>query len=140
MQFSMKKLENEPIILIDIHGHFDEEDGHDHAHDHFNEAFMHMIMSTPERDIVIMDMSDYHPNFSELVQLLAHMRDDIREMGGPKIVDREMQYIVVGTDELVRLGVNAMSQRQYGGMRILLFSTLDIALTYAREELERQFA
>jgi hypothetical protein len=77
----------------------------------------------------ILDLTDFQITFSDLVQVLASMVNDHPDMYSHRSLK---ELCVVTHSDVIRLGANALSQAQYGGVRTRVFRTLDEALAYAR--------
>lgn len=81
--------------------------------------------------VIIIDMSAVNINFTTLADALAMARDQIRKEreAGATLPGR---YLFVGSDDLVSIAADAMTQEQYGGIGGMLFASYDDALAHAR--------
>lgn len=78
----------------------------------------------------ISDASQLDLSFSDLVMALAGAtRTDGWKVGAPNSVT-----IFVGSNELVRMGREALKQQQYGAVEVELFESLDAALDWVRSQ------
>jgi hypothetical protein len=51
------------------------------------------------------------------------------------MADPRLNTVIVGSGEMVRFGIQAFEQEQYGGLKFPLFASVDEALKYAREQI-----
>jgi hypothetical protein len=76
----------------------------------------------------INDMSEVRWSFSDVVLGMGAAASAGGVMRHPNL----REIIVISRSELVRLGVGALGQSQYGGLRARLATNLEEALTYIR--------
>jgi len=54
------------------------------------------------------------------------------------LADPRLNTLIVGSSEMAKFAVTAFQQEQYGKLNFRLFTSVDEALTYAREELKKR--
>jgi hypothetical protein len=89
-----------------------------------------LVEDASETVYVIDDFSDVPLRFDDIVLKLAHLTRN--KPGSPS--DPRIQYLLVGTHEMLELAARSASQRQYGEVEMPLFESIDDALEYARRE------
>ncbi len=65
--------------------------------------------------------------FDQLTDLLSMMRGQFQGL--------PVTFVFVGTSNLAKLGATALKQRQYGGWDVVIFATLEEAMTYIDDQL-----
>jgi hypothetical protein len=82
----------------------------------------------------ISDGSQSQISFSDLVMMLPKvtLENNPLSMRDKRFID----LVVAPEKGLVRMGVDSLKQRQYGGMAVHIFGTLEEAIAYAREKLQ----
>jgi hypothetical protein len=77
----------------------------------------------------IIDVTQWRITFSDLMLVL-----DIDTRGGSG-VDPRVRTVIVGSGEMVTLGIEAMKQQQYGAVNIPGFATMAEALAFVEAQL-----
>lgn len=131
MAISATRLPDEPIIIVKYIDPPDPPDEQAAETSHQMSALMKDIEGPVYR---INDILDYDLQFSDMVLgMAAEMRG-----GLPGTVsDSRVHTVTVGSSELVRIGTEAAKQSQYGEIDIKLFTSIDDALSYVREEIAK---
>ncbi|PJF39244.1 MAG: hypothetical protein CUN55_14910 [Phototrophicales bacterium] len=123
MAVETQKLPNEPILIITAKGKFTPEN----IETSFNEINKYY---DPDGEMlyIISDNTELDMSFSDVVTGLASVtrREGFR-FGAPNSM-----LIMVGTSEMVRLGTEAMKQKQYGNLEVPMFDNIDDAIAFAR--------
>lgn len=81
---------------------------------------------------LVVDASQLSMNFSDLVQGLATVASN---QYGKILAEKRLRIAAVVTNKILEFGTKALSQLQYGGLKVEVFNTLDDALVFARSEL-----
>lgn len=89
------------------------------------------VGATSGKLYIIYDASDLKIAFSDMLFGLAEHAH--RSEGSVR--DTHTVTIVVGTDEMLKLAVEALKQPQYGEVSLPMFDSRDKALAYAREHI-----
>lgn len=84
-----------------------------------------------DRYFVVIDASQITFGFSEIVGFLGESRAARQQRRD----DMPVSVAIVGTGALVEMATNALSQQQYGGYKVRLFTSLDDALDAIHAEL-----
>lgn len=135
MSIQVERLPGESILVISFTGSLVNairSPGH---------ALMHrqiadLIAETPGVITLIVDIREANLSFSDMVLALDNVRREIAEMGGSSFAAKNFRYTLVGQGDLVELTADAMGQKQYGQIEVLLFSTPDEAIYHARRQSE----
>jgi hypothetical protein len=78
----------------------------------------------------ITDTRQTKPTLDVIIEGMAQMRRAVP-------VDPRFRTIIVGTEEMVKLGAQAAKQAQYGERMMSVFATVEEAIEYARAELAK---
>jgi hypothetical protein len=94
-----------------------------------NRVIIALLESVPGPMPYILDVTDISVTFGDMVGVLgAGTRGE-----APAYIHRNISELLVVTQSvLITLGVQALAQAQYGGLKTHIFSTREEALTYAR--------
>jgi hypothetical protein len=130
MAFDTERLEGEPIIVVRSRRQPD-----DHRREMYEmyEA-VDALIGPDEEVFCITDLSDTKINFSSMVMGMSSIRD--KRPGSPS--DPRITNIMVASGPLWNLAANAASQTQYGGVNVHLYSTVEEAIEFARQESRRK--
>jgi hypothetical protein len=128
MAYTLEKLPDEPIIILTVRDPLGTPAEHRKSHEEIV-----ALINTIEGDVYrITDMRELNITFAQMVDRIAQ-EGKARAAGA--MSDERIKGIVVGSHDMVRFGTQAVSQQQYGGLKVPLFETLNEALTYARTEI-----
>lgn len=78
----------------------------------------------------IYDLREIKMSFGDLVLAMANQT----QKAAGSLGDPRLKAVIVGSGEMVRLGILAFQQEQYGKMKFPLFDSMEEALKYAREQ------
>lgn len=82
--------------------------------------------------VYVNDLGSFNLNFADMIGLMASVtRGNLAVMKHPNL----LMTIVISTNNMVRLGVNALAQNQYGSLRTEVVPTFQDALAHAAREL-----
>jgi hypothetical protein len=126
MAFDVERLEGEPIIVV--RGRREPDDHRREMIDMF--TAVDALIGPDEKVFCITDLSDTKVNFSNMVMGMSSIRD--RRPGSPS--DPRITNIMVASGPLWNLAASAASQAQYGGVNVHLYSTVEEAIEFARQE------
>lgn len=135
MSIQVKRLPGEPILVISFTGSLISairSPGHSLMHRQIADLFA----EAPGVITLIIDIREASLSFSDMVLALDNVRREIVDVGGRSFVEKNFQYALVGQGDLVELAADAMGQKQYGQIEVLLFSTPDEAIDYAHRKSE----
>ncbi len=122
MTIVVEQLDNDPIIVATIFEPVDMA-----VDPQKNRELCNEIARKYEGKVYrIIDFTHFELTFSQMVMGLA---EDIR------LSERNIVPLIVGNTNLVRLQAEAMKQEQYGGFEAKVFTSVDAAIAYAREQL-----
>jgi hypothetical protein len=124
---SAEHLPNEPILIIKLYKEYVV--GRDTAE----------MLSTVNSQIgenesglySIYDLTEMKMSFGDLVMALSNQA----QKAPGAMADPRVTTVIVGSSELVKFGVEAFKQEQYGNLKFPLFESVEEALSYAREQL-----
>jgi hypothetical protein len=135
MPFKIEKLRDEPILVVSAIEPFDFKVDYGP----FVRELLGLLEQSSEPVFEITDGRTIKLSFSEVVSLLATVTkgDDAKSLEKhPKV----RAWLIAVDNDLLRMGVNALGQAQYGGQAIPIFRTVDEALAYARQQISKQAA
>lgn len=90
------------------------------------------VLETVEGNLYsVVDVQSIHLSFSDLVMGLANA---VTDKTGWKLSNERTPLIVVGAHSMIKLAVDAIKQRQYGAKNVTLFTDMNEALRYARQQ------
>ncbi|HML24999.1 MAG TPA: hypothetical protein PKD09_25315 [Aggregatilinea sp.] len=127
MSIYIEKSSEEPILFHVIQGHIDTGE--------IRQAYEQdaaLCKNDPGPIFRISDSRSWEPDFSQMMLVVAEMA---REMQVRNAFESKVVNISVTNDDVVRLGMDSMSQQQYGGNEIITFTDMDAALAYVRDQL-----
>ncbi len=78
----------------------------------------------------LLDIREVRVEWSDLVAGLAEAKDAAISTQNPN----NLGTLVVTDNDILKLGMKALGQRQYGGSRVALFESIDDALAFARSQ------
>lgn len=125
MSFSVERVQDEAIIILNLKSGYNFEQDTPRAHQQVADIIA-QIETTPVYRIT--DFSTIDMSFGDLVTALAAATQ--AEPGS--MTDPHIKNVFVGNSEMVDLAADSLIQTQYGKIPTLVFSSLDDALTYAR--------
>ncbi len=128
MPVAVEQIPNQPIIVVTVTEPFDPLKEMPVSNRQFSEIAA-TIQGTLYR---IVEITRLKIGFNDLVNVLA-----VDTRSGPG-ADPRVRTVIVGSGEMVELGVKAMKQRQYGAKETPMFASLDEALTYVNAELAKK--
>lgn len=131
MPISVEKLSEEPIIIVKISGPVDL------ARDvpALSNKARSVLDATNEPIWNITLMEDLHLSFGEVVMALGmSTRGELNFLRHPKV----REYMIIADDGVVQLASRALSQAQYGGLRVTMCGSLEEALRKVRECIKGQ--
>jgi hypothetical protein len=130
MAYTIEKLPDEPIIILTVRDPLGTPAEHRKSHEE-----MVAVINTIEGNVYrITDMRELNINFADMLHRIA---EEAKARSAGAMSDERIKGIVVGSHDMVRLGTQALSQQQYGGLKIPLFERLEEALDYARDEIRK---
>lgn len=125
MAFSVERVPDEPIIIMTILRRYDFEKDAPEAHTEVDR----LLEEIEGRAYLITDYSQIDLTFSQLVVALGRAtRGETGSASDPRI----RQNIFVGEGEMVDLAAESLLQTQYGKLPVVVFPSLEKALTYVR--------
>lgn len=128
MPVAVEQIPNQPIIVVTVTEPFDP----------FKEMpvstrqFQELTASIQGTIYRIVNVTRLKMLFNDLVNVLAA---DTRGGAG---ADPRVRTVIVGSGEMVELGVKAMKQQQYGAKETPMFASMDEALAYVNAELAKK--
>jgi hypothetical protein len=131
MSYTVKKLPGEPILLNVVGKAYDI--GRD-APAACQELF-DLLEALDAPVFLVVDARELKANFGDVVVGLgATTREGVAVLKHPNI----REIVLVTTSGLVSMGVKALGQVQYGGLKSSAFETLDEALAYVRDRVAEE--
>ncbi len=128
MSYTIELLPGEPILLSNIHADFN-------VGQELLEAVNQLTRMLDAADgqlYYVTKLENFSLSFGDMVQVLSRLTSgDLAFMKHPNLY----KVVVVANNDLIRLGSNALSQTQYGGVRVDVFDSLEEALASVRDEL-----
>lgn len=126
--YTIERLPGEPIVLSTIHADFS-------VGKELPEAvgkLTQMLDAADEPLYYVTKVDNFSLSFGDMVQALGRLTSgDLAFVQHPNLY----KIVVVAYNNLIRLGSNALSQTQYGGVRVDVFDSLEEALASVRDEL-----
>ncbi len=130
LKVTAQHLPNEPILIIKLYR--DYVVGKDTAE----------MLSTVNEQIgenesglySIYDLTEMKMSFGDLVMAMSNQA----QKAPGAMADPRVTTVIVGSSEMVKLGVQAFQQEQYGNLRFPLYESVEEALKYAREQLAKR--
>lgn len=127
MKISVERLPDAPILIITL--------GKDYMVGRDTPEYMKALAENIRPDetglYVIYDLREMKMSFGDLVFVMGNQ---IEKRPG-LMTDPRLHTIVVGSSELVKLGIQAFEQEQYGKNKFPLYASIDEALAYAHAQL-----
>lgn len=130
MAFDVERLEGEPIVVV--RGRTLPDDHRQEMQKMFDAV--NKLIGPDEKVFCITDLTEMKINFSNLVMGMSSIRD--KRPGSPS--DPRVTSVMVGSGALWSLAASAASQTQYGGVKVKIFSTLEEAVEFARQESKKK--
>jgi hypothetical protein len=95
---------------------------------------------TPDDHLIyrIVHVDNLESNFAEILKIVQTSASASTAPTPSTGTDRQMPQIVVGHDKWTKLYLQMMNQRQFGGISIPCFVTIDQALNYVRDQLQSE--
>ncbi len=130
MKISAERLSDEPILIITL--------GKDYMVGRDTPEYMKAIADNIGPDetglYVIYDLREMKMSFGDLVFVMGNQMEKRPGL----MTDPRLNTVVVGSTELVKLGIMAFEQEQYGKIKFPLFASIDEGLQYAREQIKQR--
>lgn len=128
MSVTVELLPGEPILVATLVGDLNVDD--------MRGMFIKSALLTQDVPGPIFRITDTrlgHANFIDTLNTVRAASD-----GTPgSSTDPKFRPLFLGTNELVRMGVDMLKQPQFGGIKIPFFREMDDALTYIRHEMKK---
>jgi hypothetical protein len=126
MKFAVERLPDTPVVLITIGDQYVV--GKDTAD---LQMLVDSRVGAGETGLyAIWDLRKFPMTFSALVQGMGNQA----QKAPGAMADPRLNTIIIGSSELVKLGIEAFKQAQYGGLKFPLYETVDEALAYVRAQ------
>ncbi len=126
MPFHVSRLPDEPIIIVKAEPPFLRDDVDD-----TNERVHALAREIDTGVFRISDVRLINVTFESIQETLAEHMD-----GEPgSITDPQMIPVFVGGGALSKILANGFAHHNFGGVEVLLFDDLEVALTYIRERI-----
>jgi hypothetical protein len=123
MPATVEKLPDEPIILVTVKGRFDLRTAKATFRD-----IAELIEGMKPPVYRITDFQQMQANFPDMLAIMkAVSRGPAGSPTDPRIIG-----IFVGNHPMLQLAVSMLKQKQFGGLSIPLFKSVDEALSYVR--------
>jgi len=126
MHFTVERIPDESILVIAL--------SRDYRFGQDREPLEYSVnekISEGETEIqAIYDLRELKMSFGDLVLAMSN----VTQKSAGSMGDSRLKIIVVGSSEMVRLGILAFEQEQYGKLKFPLFDNIEVALKYAREQ------
>jgi hypothetical protein len=129
MKFTVERLPDEKIVVFTFGK--DYQPGKDSAE--MVQAIAGKLGADEKGVYVVYDARDLKMSFGDLVIAMANQA----QKAAGTMADARMHPVAVGTSEMLKLGAAAFQQEQYGKISIPMFDSIDSALKYAREQLQK---
>jgi hypothetical protein len=129
MAVTVERLPDEPIILAHVSGHMSMDD----AKTIFARS-AELMQAMSGHIFRITDVREMDTDFGEVLEMLREA-----SQGGPgSTSDPNLSVVMVGGHALTKFFADAMSQKQFGGVAVPVFTEMDDALTYVRYKLRAE--
>lgn len=129
MHFKVERLPDEQIIIVTF--------GRDYVFGEDTQALAQAVaakVTGEDTNIhVVYDVREMKMSFGDLV---VSMSNAAQKSAGAQVSN--FKTIFVGSSEMVRLGILAFEQEQYGKMKFPLYANLEEGLKYAREQIKQR--
>lgn len=122
MPYQVQQIDNEPIILTTLTRPFDFEEDTQALH----QAASTLIDNIGTTVWSIMDLSELHMSFSELMMGMAMTSKD----AAFGLDSRTEHLVFIGNDSMVTMAAIGLKQDQYGAISTHLFHTIEEALDF----------
>jgi len=130
MKFTVERLPNEPILMITILK--------DYVVGKDTPDIVRTVDSKIGKDETglysIYDLREMKMTFGDLVLALSNQS----QKAPGAMADPRASAVIVGSSEMVKLGAQAFQQEQYGNLKFPLYQSVEEALSYAREQLQKR--
>lgn len=128
MKLKAERLPGEPILMITL--------GKDYMVGRDTPEYMKAIADNIGPDetglFVIYDLREMKMTFGDLVYVMGNQMEKRPGL----MTDPRLNTVVVGSTELVKLGIQAFQQEQYGKNKFPLYASIEEGLKYAREQIQ----
>ena len=121
-----RKLDDAPILIATYGGYISA-----HDLDDAGQAGIPIYEQLHEDAVLIIDVTQGESSFAEIFRILQHGIPAQNLTDFPYRVD----VMVVGTDAMAKLYVDAARLKQFGGQQMPMFATLDSAISAARQRI-----
>lgn len=130
MRYTVERLPDSPIVVVII--------GKDYSIGKDFPELAKTVDSKIDRDetgvYAIFNITEMKMSFGDLVIAMSNQS----QKAPGALADPRLNTIIVGSGELVKLGIQAFQQEQYGSLKFPLFTSVEDALKYVREELKKR--
>jgi hypothetical protein len=124
VSYTVKKIEGEPVILIQFHTDFD-------AHTEAQKAFEASAQLLSEQTEPVFTIWDVRKSVSDLQSIMEGANVSRTNATHPN----ERGSIVVTDNEIVKLAMQGLNSEVYGNVVIPVFEDIDGALAYVRQQI-----
>jgi hypothetical protein len=125
--FHIEKVPDLPVLRITLNSTYKAR-----AHQRASTVAVNEYMDQmSEKVFLLYDMGNVKVDWGEMIMGLADARDAYKE--GEHRNYRET--VIVVRNMLLKMGLRALGQQQYGNMRVTIFETVDEALDYVKSRL-----
>jgi hypothetical protein len=124
--FDIEKVPDLPVLKISLHPTYRAREDQKAATVAVNEIMDHV----DEKVFLLYDMSDLKVDWGDMIMGMADARDAYKN-GGHR---NYRETVIVVRNTMLKLGLKALGQQQYGGMQITVFETVDEALAYVQSK------
>jgi hypothetical protein len=129
MAYTIQQVGNEPIIVVKTTNPFNPEKEVPEQ----NEKIGKLVQRMTPPVFLIADLSELQISFSDLVLSLA----EVKRSEDGAFNNKNLITLTVGSEEMVKLSVQAAKQKQYGETNIQIFASVDEAIAHARKQVQR---
>jgi hypothetical protein len=128
MPYRVEKLSNEPILVTAVENPFKVSE----EFPQYVEAVVKALDESPEPLFFISDATGLKVSFGDVVSGLAFVtKGKVTYVNHPNM----RRMIAIADSDLIRMAVNALGQKQYGGYRTEVYPSTEAALEAIRKEL-----
>lgn len=127
MPHKINRVGDESIVVVEILHPFVPNEELPVIHEKLNELAGQLTLPIYR----IIDLTDSKLDFSTAIEAMGQ---DISNDAG-SASDRRFKLIFVGSGDIPEIIIEGLSQKQYGGLESLLFSSRKAAITHARQQL-----
>jgi hypothetical protein len=125
-EYTVEKVQNEPIIHVTIKGHLSLEDVLA-----IYQRSDELRKDMPKAIYRVTDVIDVETSFTDMMQILKQATTK----GGSSSVDPTITVVFVGNNHWVKLFTDALRQGAFGSKNIPVYASIDEALAYVRSDM-----